>query len=181
VATGRVAEVRQVGRHAARANAWFEANARFGANAPCCALAWLGLAACFARAEPGAPEPAPERPVAIGVPLEDLTPADPFECHEPERHVIEGVLIQTDGNGVTLTGACSVIIRGSHIAAGGNGIDIREAGSVEIEGSVVEGAGNAVEMHGSARLSARGTRFRGRLQTEGAATYVDAGGNAWDE
>jgi hypothetical protein len=145
-------------------------------------LAWLGVAGCVARAEPRAdPVAASEPTPVVRVPLEGLTPADPFECNGPERHVIEAVLIQTDGNGVTLQGSCSVLIRGSHIAAGGNGIEIRGAGSVEIEGSVVEGALHAVEMHGGAQLSARATRFRGRLATKGAAIYIDGGGNLWEE
>ncbi|HTE54898.1 MAG TPA: hypothetical protein VK698_28790 [Kofleriaceae bacterium] len=120
-------------------------------------------------------------PVPVGGHLDGLTPADPFECRGDDEHVLDSVLIQTDGNGVTIDGPCLVVIRGSHIAAGANGIEVFGAGRVQVIGSVIEGAENAVELHGAARLGARGSRFRGNLQRDESSRYIDGGGNVWEE
>lgn len=122
-----------------------------------------------------------EPPLPSAASLEGLTPADPFECRGDDEHVLANVLIQTDGNGVTLDGPCLVVIRGSHIAAGANGIEVFGTGRVQVIDSVVEGAENSVELHGAARLGARGSRFRGRFERSESARYIDGGGNLWEE
>jgi hypothetical protein len=147
-------------------------------------LACALLAACAAQ---GVPAPAiqtadrDEPPVPSGAGLEGLTPADPFECRGDEQHVLDSVVIQTDGNGVTLDGPCTVVIRHSHIAAGANGIEIFGTGRVQVIDSVIEGADNAVRLRGAGRLGARGSRFRGSLERAEAARYIDGGNNLWEE
>jgi outer membrane protein OmpA-like peptidoglycan-associated protein len=138
------------------------APARGSAGAP---TAGTGAAA----AGGAAPATAPAR--------RELRPGTPVQCTGTRSIDLDSVLIEASGIAVEASGTCKVVIRNSEIRSQDVAIAASGMSQIEIVDSVVVGRTGSVGASGAARVSARGTEFRGELVTSGLAKFDDRGGN----
>jgi outer membrane protein OmpA-like peptidoglycan-associated protein len=110
---------------------------------------------------------------AIGQRLE---PHPPVVCGGTEDPVLENVSIETDGNGVVVTGNCEITIRNSRIVAGGYAIVAVHNGEVDLRDSHAEGAKGGLVALDHGEITYRGSTIRGGAAGSGRHFELDDGG-----
>jgi outer membrane protein OmpA-like peptidoglycan-associated protein len=113
-------------------------------------------------------------------PTGDLSASGPIDCAGRERVKVVSRLIETDGDGVVVMGACDVEIAGSRIVAGGYAVRGTNKGRVRIVDSHVEGRRGAVVVENTATASYQGSLLLGGVKAMHKGRLLDEGGNRFD-
>ena len=114
-----------------------------------------------------------------GAAASGLTPGAAIACGDRDRLTVVHRYVESEEDGVVLTGDCELLLSDSHVSAAGAAVRVVGDGSVRIRNSTLEGRSHAVRIEGGGTAVVAGSNLAGAVDG-GLGRYVDAGGNSRD-